>query len=114
MPHDVILKNGLVVTPTGVIQGGVAVAGEQIVAIGANAALGQAKREIDVQGKIIFPGTFDPHVHFGISDRFGDDAMVEDFLHDTKDCLIGGVTTIATTTLIGKDPLLNLFDRAVR
>ncbi len=114
MPHDVILKNGLVVTPTGVIQGGVAIEGEQIVAVGANATLGQAKREIDVQGKIIFPGTFDPHVHFGVADRFGDDAMTEDFLHDTKDCLIGGVTTIATTTLIGKDPLLDLFDRAVR
>jgi dihydroorotase-like cyclic amidohydrolase len=114
MAHDLIVKNGLVVTPTGVIRGGVAIVGEQIVAVGADATLGQAEREIDVQGKIIFPGTFDPHVHFGVADRFGDDAMTEDFLHDTKDCLIGGVTTIATTTLIGKDPLLDLFDRAVR
>ena len=39
--------------------------------------------------------------------------MVEDFLRDTKDCLIGGVTTIATTTLIGQDPMLDLFDQAV-
>src|SRR5262249_55788346 len=102
------------VTPTGVLQGGVAVAEEQIVAVGASATLGQAKREIDVQGKIIFPGAFDPHVHFGVADRFGDDAMAEDFLHDTKDCLVGGVTTIATPTLIGRDPLLALFEQARR
>jgi hypothetical protein len=114
MSHDIILKNGLVVTPTGVIQGGVAIAGERIVAVGADATLGQAKRDIDVGGKIIFPGLFDPHVHFGVADKVGDDAMTEDFLHDTKDCLIGGVTTIATTTLIGRDPLLDLFERALR
>ena len=96
MSHDIVLKNGLVVTPNGVIRGGIAIEGEQIVAVGASSTLGQAKREIDVEGKILFPGTFDPHVHFGISDRFGDDAMTEDFLRDTKDCMIGGVTTIAT------------------
>src|SRR2546426_9099694 len=114
MSYDTILKNGLVVTPTGVIQGGVAIEGEQIVAVGASSTLGQAKREIDVQGKIIFPGTFDPHVHFGIADRFGDEAMTEDFLHDSKDCLIGGGTTIATPTFIGKDPLLGPFPPALR
>ena len=113
MSHDIVLKNGLVVTPNGVIRGGIAIEGEQIVAVGASSGLGQAKREIDVEGKILFPGTFDPHVHFGIADRFGDEAMVEDFLRDTKDCLIGGVTTIATTTLIGKEPMLDLFDQAV-
>jgi dihydroorotase-like cyclic amidohydrolase len=114
MAHDVVLKNGLVVTPEGVIHGGIAIAGEQIVAIGADATLGQAKRELDVKEKIIFPGTFDPHVHLGISDKIGEEAMVADFLHDTKDCLLGGVTTIATTTLIGKEPLVTLFDQALR
>ena len=114
MAHDIVLKNGLVVTPNGVIRGGVAIEGEQIVAVGASPSLGQAKRTIDVGEKIIFPGTFDPHVHFGIADRFGDDAMTEDFLRDTKDCLIGGVTTIATTTLIGQEPLPQLFDQALQ
>ncbi|MGH7917612.1 MAG: hypothetical protein ACREQE_09095 [Candidatus Binataceae bacterium] len=46
------------------------------------------------------PGLFDPHVHFGVSDTFGDDAMATDFQYDSRDCLIGGVTTIATTTLM--------------
>lgn len=113
MAHDIVLKNGLVVTPSGVIRGGIAIEGEQIVGVGSGSSLGQAKREIDVDGMILFPGTFDPHVHFGISDRFGDDAMVEDFARDTRDCLIGGVTTIATTTLIGQEPMLDLFDQAV-
>jgi dihydroorotase-like cyclic amidohydrolase len=109
-----VLKNGLVVTPTGVIQGGVAIAGEKIVTVGADPTLGSGKQEIDLGGKILFPGCFDPHVHLGISDKVGDEAMVEDFLHDTKDCLVGGVTTIATTTLIGRDSLVELFDRALR
>lgn len=40
MAHDVIVKNGLVVTPNGVIRGGIAIEGEQIVALGADATLG--------------------------------------------------------------------------
>ena len=55
MAHDIVLKNGLVVTPSGVIRGGVAIEGEQIVGVGASSTLGQAKREIDVDGKILFP-----------------------------------------------------------
>ena len=96
------------------IQGGVAIEGEKIVAVGAGSSLGAGKREIDLQEKIVFPGCFDPHIHFGISDRVGDEAMVEDFLHDTKDCLVGGVTSIATTTLVGRQSLVDLLDRALR
>ena len=44
MSHDIVLKNGLVVTPNGVIQGGIAIEGEQIVGVGASSTLGQAKR----------------------------------------------------------------------
>ena len=93
MSYDVVLKNGLIVTPTGVIQGGVAIDGEKIVGVGADPTLGSGKQKVDLKGKILFPGCFDPHVHFGISGKMGDEAMVEDFLHDSKDCLVGGVTT---------------------
>lgn len=114
MAHDLVLKNGLIVTPAGPINGGVAIAGERIVALGADEMLGAGRREIDLRGKFVMPGLFDPHVHFGISDAFGDDAMASDFQFDTRDCLVGGVTTIATTTLIGRDPLPGLFSRAIK
>jgi dihydropyrimidinase/dihydroorotase len=65
-------------------------------------------------GRTLLPGLMDPHVHFGFGDDIGDDTMAEDFKHNSVDCLIGGVTTIATTTMTGRDPLNQLFDRAVR
>jgi dihydropyrimidinase/dihydroorotase len=114
MTHDLVLKNGLIVTPAGPVNGAVAIAGERIVGVGADETIGSAHHEIDLGGKIVMPGLFDPHVHFGISDIFGDDAMAADFQHDTRDCLVGGVTTIATTTLIGREPLPELFSRAIK
>jgi dihydroorotase-like cyclic amidohydrolase len=112
--HDLVLKNGLIVTSSGPINGAVAVAGERIVGVGADETIGSARQEIDLRGKIVMPGLFDPHVHFGISDTFGDDAMATDFQQDTRDCLVGGVTTVATTTLIGREPLPELFSRAIK
>ena len=112
--HDLVLKNGLVVTPDAEIRGGIAVQGERIVGVGADATLGTARREVDLEGKIVLPGLFDPHIHFGVGDKIGEDAMREDFHHDTRDCLVGGVTTISTTTLIGRDRLPVLVDQAMR
>ena len=106
MTNDLVLKNGLIVTSSGAIRGGLAIAGERIVAVGSEETLGSARREIDLRGKIVMPGLFDPHVHLGLSgDTFSDDAMATDFEFDTRECLVGGVTTIATTTLIGREPL---------
>ncbi|MBM3464003.1 MAG: hypothetical protein FJX76_18060, partial [Armatimonadetes bacterium] len=109
--HDLVLKNGLVVTPTGTLEGGVAVVGERIAAVGA--ALGPARREIDVSGKVIFPGMFDPHMHLGSGDERTYEDMAECFAEDTKDCLIGGVTTLATTNVLRQDPLPECLDRTL-
>jgi dihydropyrimidinase len=40
--------------------------------------------------------------------------MVEDFRRNSRDCLVGGVTTICTSTLIEDSPLDQLFERALR
>jgi dihydropyrimidinase len=108
MPHDLVFKNGLVVTPTGLIRGGVAIDGETITHVGADDTLGEGHREVDLDGRILFPGLMDPHMHFGFGDDVNQDTQITDFAVNTKDCALGGVTTMATTTLISADPLAKL------
>jgi len=62
---DLILRGGTVVTPHGVGVHDIAVSGETIAAITNPGAIGddQAKRSVDVSGKIVMPGGIDPHVH---------------------------------------------------
>ena len=62
---DLIIRGGDVVTPQGVVQGDVAVAGETIAAIAAADVLSAetAERVINATGHIVIPGGIDPHVH---------------------------------------------------
>jgi len=49
-----------------------------------------AEKEIDLKGKVTFPGFIDPHVHFddpGFTER-------EDFETGTRSAAAGGITTI--------------------
>ncbi len=62
---DLVLRGGTVVTATDAFPAGVAIDGETIVAVGPDAALPPAAREIDVAGKLVFPGAIDCHVHLG-------------------------------------------------
>ena len=112
MKSDICLRNGKIVTPDAVIDGGIAIRGETIVGVGPDDELGDAARTIDLEGKVVMPGLFDPHTHFGAGDgTMTDERMAQDFEHETKDSLVGGVTTMATTTLIGAD-LIDLLERA--
>lgn len=107
--HDLVIKNGLVVTPSGLLRGGLAVEGEVIVRVCADAELGKAKRVIDAQEKIIFPGMFDPHFHLGNGDDVGIEAMRGDFRLESREMLVAGVTTFATTTLYGSGSIVKGF-----
>lgn len=114
MPHDLVVKNGLVVTPGGVLEGGVGIDGEKISAVGASSTLGTGRREIDVKGKIVFPGTFDPHTHLGSGDNNTWEGLDDDFVHDTADFAVGGVTTFATTTCLTLEPLEQALARSLQ
>lgn len=109
---DVLLRNGNIVTPDGVIFGDIAVTDGKIAAVGDDAR--KAKRVIDLHGFTVLPGLMDPHVHFGFGDEISDETMATDFEKNSADSLIGGVTTIATTTVMRPGSLPELFDEALR
>ena len=94
MTADLVIRNGHVVTPTGVVHGGLAVEGETIVAVDADARLPAARRALDARGRYVRPGLIDAHVHMASEE----DASIEDGLRqkmpvETDGTLHGGVTT---------------------
>ncbi len=96
MTVDLVIRNGLVVTPGGIVQGGVAVDGERILAIGADGTLPPARRVLEAGGQYVIPGLIDAHVHMGSEE----DASIEEGLREnmpgeTDGALHGGVTTFA-------------------
>ena len=61
--YDLILKNGTVATPAGLVETDIAVTNGRIAALG-NFSHKTAKEEIDCKGLHILPGVIDSQVHF--------------------------------------------------
>jgi dihydroorotase-like cyclic amidohydrolase len=93
---DLVLKNGRVVTPSGVIAGGLAIEDGVIVAVGADRELPSGAHEMDLRGRVALPGMIDPHVHLGVGGSADDAKFLEDMTTETAPAAIGGVTTIVT------------------
>lgn len=85
---DLVLKNGLIVTPAGTIEGGVVVLDGKIATVGGDAILPAAERQIDLAGKYLLPGVIDPEVHLG-----GHRPLADDFFSETRAAAASGVTT---------------------
>ena len=85
---DLVLENGRLVTPWGVLDAGVAVEDGIITAIAAKADLPSAEEVIDCSGQYVFPGLFDPHVHLG-----GRTPYEENIITETQSAAAGGVTS---------------------
>src|SRR5207247_4769363 len=75
-------------TPAGASEGGVAILDGKIAAIGRDAFLLAADREIDLAGKYLLPGVIDPECHLG-SHR----PLADDFRSETRAAAASGVTT---------------------
>ena len=86
MAVDVVVKNGKLVLPTGVIEGWLAIDNGAIVAISRSLPLPDADRVIDAKGNIVLPGVLDGHSHTTLPP--------EDSKSGTKAAAKGGVTTI--------------------
>jgi len=82
-----IVRGGTVVTARGVEKLDIAIAGDQITAVGVN--LPDDGEEIDASGLHVFPGGIDSHVHFNEPGR----TEWEDITHGSAALAAGGYTT---------------------
>jgi dihydropyrimidinase len=94
MKADCVIKNGIVVTPRGTIIGGVAVKGEQIIAVGFDKLLPDAARFIDAKGGYVIPGLIDIHYHLGAGGPL--ERIESDFKTETPGAVLNGVTTVSS------------------
>lgn len=107
---DLTLRNGYVVTPQGVVRGGLSASAGVITDVGADRTLPQGREDIDVHGKVIFPGVIDPHTHMGLGDP---EAFESDFLTESMDAVSGGVTTVITTSVFGPAPRVPVVEQNI-
>jgi dihydropyrimidinase len=87
-----LIKNGEIVTADARYRGDIWCAGETITQIGENLSAPPDAEVIDAQGKLVFPGFIDPHVHIYLP-------FMGTFAKDTYDtasraALVGGTTTL--------------------
>lgn len=89
MRADLVLHNGRVVTDGVVLHGGVAVADGKIAAVLTGDVHMEAERVVNLDGRLLFPGVVDAHVHFS---EVGRD--FEGYLRGSQAAAAGGVTTV--------------------
>lgn len=94
--YDLIIKNGLVVSPGSTIKTDVAVKDGKIAALGKAEEFGQATRVIDVEGKYVMPGVIDAHMH--VEAPFQGCISADDFYTQSISAAFGGVTTFMDFT----------------
>jgi dihydroorotase len=87
---DLVINNGIVVTPEAAFPASVAIRDEKIVAVGARDAMPAARETLDASGLHILPGAIDVHVHF----RDPGYPHKEDWESGTAAAAFGGVTTV--------------------
>ena len=87
---DLVIRKGMVVSPTATIEADIAVAGEKIAAVAMPGTLPEAGIEIDAAGLFVLPGAVDSHVHF----REPGYEYKEDWATGTASAACGGTTTV--------------------
>jgi dihydropyrimidinase len=94
-----LIKNGTVISTSGVVAQDVLITGEVIAALGVPGYFVDEGHDkvIDAAGKYIIPGGIDVHTHMSLP--FGGTAASDDFETGTRAAAWGGVTTIVDMAL---------------
>ena len=92
----ILIKNGKVISPTGVHDNDVLIDGETVTALGAHGFFAGAEqgcdKVIDAAGKYVIPGGVDVHTHMELP--FGGTFASDTFETGSRAAAWGGVTTI--------------------
>ena len=86
-----LLKNGTIVSGSGILDQDVLIDGEKIVRVGENLPAEDAE-VIDVTGKLLFPGFIDGHTHFDL--EVSGTVTADDFETGTRAAILGGTTLV--------------------
>jgi dihydropyrimidinase len=89
MTYDIVIRGGSLITPAGVVQADLGIAGERIAAIGPDL---QGREVVDASGKLVIPGGIDPHVHLQMP--AGAVTSSDDWSSGTIAAACGGTTTV--------------------
>lgn len=85
--YDLIVRNGRVVTGSGITEADIAIQDGRIVAVGI--VPDEAREDLDAAGKLVMPGVIDTQVHF----REPGLTYKEDIQTGSRAALLGGVTS---------------------
>lgn len=102
MPYDLVIRNGALVTPDGIIAADIAIADGQIVAIEQEIG-GATAAEIDAAGLHVLPGAIDAHVHCNEPGR----TEWEGFATATRALAAGGATSFFDMPLNAHPPTID-------
>ena len=91
---DLAIKNGLVVSPSGITRTGLGIDKGKIVLLALESYLPEADKTIDAKGKYIIPGFVDGHTHVANQWRIGEKPLDYCFRLESKAAAVGGVTTM--------------------
>lgn len=101
-PAELVIRNGLIVTEKGRVQGDLRIRGSVIAEIGPNLTPARSSRVIDAAGKLLLPGGIDTHVHLVPVRTPATGEGADDFASASRAALAGGITTIGA--FIGQAP----------
>lgn len=92
---DLILRNANILMPDDIIEGDISIKDGLIQGIHSSSPC-NAKKEIDLKGKLVMPGAIDAHTHFELSGY--NTVSSDDFFNGTSAAAYGGVTSIVDFT----------------
>ncbi len=88
----ILIEQGYLVLPTGVMQGTIAIENDKIVEVAPHIEAKPGDVRINAKGRYVLPGGIDTHTHFEMTNAFATTA--DDFESGTKAAIMGGTTTI--------------------